>query len=58
MVQEKNRKKTLKDKESESNTTVVKVLGMRLLKCPLAFFGGDPLKWALFIETFDAAVDS
>ena len=31
---------------------------MRLPKCTLAFFGGDPPKWALFIETFDTAVDS
>ena len=48
----------MKDKELESNTTAVKVPGMKLPKFTLTAFNGDPLKRISFIETFDAAVDS
>ena len=50
--------KKLKDKNSESNTAVVKAPGMRLPKFTLTTFNGNPLKQTSFIETFDAAVDS
>ena len=50
--------KKSKDKELESNTTVVKTPGMKLPKFTLTSFNGGPLKWTSFIETFDAAVDS
>ena len=46
------------DKESESNTTLVKEPAMKLPKFTLATFNEDSLKWASFNETFDAAVDS
>ena len=37
--------KKSKDKELESNTTAVKTPGMKLPKCTLTAFNGDPLKW-------------
>ena len=46
-----------KDKESESNTAVVKAPWIKLHKFTLTTFNGDPLKWTSFIETSDTAVD-
>ena len=37
--------KKSKDKELERNTTAVKTPGMKLPKCTLTAFNGDPLKW-------------
>ena len=39
--------KKAKDKELESNTAVVKTLGMKLPKFTLTGFNGDHLKWCL-----------
>ena len=36
----------------------IKAQGMKLPKFSLTSFNGDPLKWAIFIAKFTAAVDS